>query len=410
MLEAEVERHDADLVRYRDNPSIIATLGVERYEQGLRVRSRRVDRALLALAAARRRDETHGLPSLEEARQRWPAQTLPERRELLREVFDCVFVLNESHGPGEARFHPCLRGEAPADLPERYPRPVKKLSPFEPSEGRTPPRLGAAGLRPWGDARVRAELSPFLRDRDAFPVFIDFQREGLALLHRQVEIHGGCGRWATEFGLSHSELHRPLKGWSEERVRSELADFLPDGEQWPTAGDFRRAHRLMLYIALKRYGGRERWAAEFGRKLSWRQRDTTTFWTEARIEQALRSLADEASTFPTRKQMATAGYRGLYSAVGPTSSRVQWAERLGLSLRHQARASRRWTDQEIKRQLRPLVLGRRVYPTRSDFTRAGKDHLYQVIGKWPGGHAQMAQALGLVRVRPDIARSVEGRQ
>ena len=123
---------------------------------------------------------------------------------------------------------------------------------------------------------------------------MDFQREGLALLYRQVEIHGGCGRWAREFGLSHSELHRPLKGWSEERVRAELAEFLPDGDGWPTAADFRRAHRLMLYVALKQFGGRERWAAEFGRTLSFRQRDTTAMWTDARIEEALRSLAGDS--------------------------------------------------------------------------------------------------------------------
>ena len=97
-LEAEVERHDADLARYRDNPSIISTLGIERYEQGLEVRSRRLDRALLALAAARRRDDTRELPGLEDARRRWPSQTLSERRELVRSVFDCVFVLNETPG------------------------------------------------------------------------------------------------------------------------------------------------------------------------------------------------------------------------------------------------------------------------------------------------------------------------
>ena len=146
--------------------------------------------------------------------------------------------MNETRGPAEGRLHACLRGEGPADLPELYPRPVKKLFAFEPSGERAPLRLRAAALRPWGDARIRAELSPFLAGRGAFPLFRDFQREGLALLYRQVEIHGGCARWATEFGLSLPELQRPLRSWSEDRVRSELAEFLPDGDDWqPTSGE-----------------------------------------------------------------------------------------------------------------------------------------------------------------------------
>ena len=270
-----------------------------------------------------------GCPASRKPRQRWPAQTLPERRELLREVLDCVFVLNRREPrAGRGPFtRVCVARPQPI-----YRSATRGRSRSSPSSnrarGQKHPRLGAAGLRPWGDARVRAELSPFLRDRNAFPVFINFQHKGLALLPRR-----GRDSWGMR-ALGDRVRPVPLRaapsaeglvgGASSLRTRRFTArrGAVADGRR------LRRADRLMLYMALKRYGGRGRWAAEFGRKLSWRQRDTTTFWTEARIEQALRSLADEASTFPARKQMATAGYRGLYSAVGPTSSRVQWAERL----------------------------------------------------------------------------------
>jgi hypothetical protein len=56
---------------------------------------------------------------------------------------------------------------------------------------------------------------------------------------------------------------RPRK-WTDERIRSELADFCARDGRWPSAAEFREAGRNDLYLAASRYGGIDHWAATLG--------------------------------------------------------------------------------------------------------------------------------------------------
>jgi hypothetical protein len=60
--------------------------------------------------------------------------------------------------------------------------------------------------------------------------------------------------------------------WTEDRVRSELAEFLKDRGGWPTVAEFRDTGRKALRLALNLFGGKERWAEDFDRELRGPQR------------------------------------------------------------------------------------------------------------------------------------------
>jgi hypothetical protein len=63
------------------------------------------------------------------------------------------------------------------------------------------------------------------------------------------------------------------------------------------------------------------------------------------------------------------------------------AWKLGLSLFPQARrVSPRWSEGAIEKTLRPLLRGRRAYPTRREFEAANLGPLYQAIATTAGGN------------------------
>jgi DNA invertase Pin-like site-specific DNA recombinase len=394
-LEDELARKERDLVGYRDSAGVISTLGARRYEDGLRVRVRRVERAQLALARARRDCDTSGLPDPAALRTRWPSMTLGERRGVLQEVFDCVFVL--ARGPIARRLAVCVRGGRPEELPSTRSLRRSAARPLDLSRLPPSPTLGKRATRPWSERRLRAALDPFLSGRAEWPDFPEFQQAGLGLAYRQVEIWGGPARWAVEYGLRRWRPVRRPDGWSEQRVRLELADYLEGVAGWPTAKQFHADGRWELQRAVSRFGGPERWAAEFDRELRWRQRDRLP-WTEYRVERALRELSAGSGVMPTRREMRASGRRGLADAVGPASERERWARRLGLALPPRTlQPPTRWNRRAIDAAVRGLFEGRRVYPTRAEFRTAGLDHVYEAIRRLPGGHAECARTHGMVR-------------
>lgn len=56
----------------------------------------------------------------------------------------------------------------------------------------------------------------------------------------------------------------PRPKWSDERIRAELSPLLAGRDKWPGWGEFRAAGKYALYRAVRRHGGREHWAREFG--------------------------------------------------------------------------------------------------------------------------------------------------
>jgi hypothetical protein len=79
-----------------------------------------------------------------------------------------------------------------------------------------------------------------------------------------------------------------------------------------------------------RFGGVERWAAEFGRELRPAQQFLPV-WSDDRIAEALLRLSVDG-VMPTVKEMRGSGQRGLARALGTKSERERWASRLGLEL------------------------------------------------------------------------------
>jgi hypothetical protein len=257
VLEARAKRVESELCAYRDSERVARTLGTERFEAGLEVRTRRHERALFAVAAARRELASPDLHDPAELRARWPTLGLHERRDLIGALIDCAFVLPPP-GPAERRLVVCGRGQAPDDLPAsaaqrrtRSPRPI----PFDPAKCRGSIRLRSSAARRWPEQQVRAALEPFLAGRSNWPTFPEFQAAGLGLVHRQIELRGGARLWARYYGLPHEPLPNRLGTWSDNRIRRELEQFLAGRSDWPTQQEFEAGGKVTLRRALDGFGG-----------------------------------------------------------------------------------------------------------------------------------------------------------
>jgi DNA invertase Pin-like site-specific DNA recombinase len=399
VLEGRAERLESELCAYRDSERVARTLGLERFESGLDVRMRRHERALLAVAAARRELASPDLPDPAELRDRWPALGLHERRDLIGALVDCAFVLPPP-GPAERRLVVCGRGQAPDDLPasaaqrrRRSPRPGA----FDPTKCRGSIRLRSSAARRWPEQQVRAALEPFLAGRGNWPTFPEFQAAGLGLVHRQIELLGGARLWARHYGLPREPLPHRLGAWSNERIRRELTHFLAGRSDWPTKYEFDAAGKVTLRRALDGFGGQERWAGEFGLQIP-RQRRRLHSWTDEQIETELRRFTAGTERWPTRREFEEAGLRSLYNATMCRGARNPLAKKLGLRvLPRYARLPILWSDEAIERALSDLLEGRDSWPTWTEFVAADLNRLYQAISRSPGGHDAWADRYRLPR-------------
>jgi DNA invertase Pin-like site-specific DNA recombinase len=396
-LEGRAERLEAELFAYRDSERVARTLREERFVEGLEVRQRRHERALLALAAARFELADPGLPDSAELRARWPALGIGERRELIGRLIDCAFVLPPPGSP-DRRLVVCGRGQAPNDLPPSAGQWRRRSTrPFDPAECRGSIRLGAAGARRWPEARVRAALDPFLANRASWPTFLEFQSAGLGLVHHQVDLLGGAARWARRYGLRREVLSKSIEAWSTERIRSELIAFLAGRSVWPTQQEFEAAGKATVRRVLNSFGGPDHWAEEFGLELPRTRRRLHT-WTDEQIEAELRRFTADRREWPTRLEFEEAGLRSLYGAIAKRGTRRLLARKLGLRLPRQgARVPTRWTDEAIECALREMLRGRNTWPTWKDFRASRRHHLYQAI-RCHGGHDRWARRYRLPRV------------
>ena len=108
------------------------------------------------------------------------------------------------------------------------------------------------------------------------------------------------------------------------------------GEQWPSRLEFEAADRKALRDAVRRLGGPERWAAEFGLPLQNLKFGSKRAWTDERIEAELRKLLAGRATWPTPREFELSGSFGLAAAVFHRRGTVYWARFFG-SNRHRAR-------------------------------------------------------------------------
>lgn len=121
-----------DLTAYRDSPRILATLGEDRFLDGLQTRLAAVDAATEALAKVRAAATPAGLPAGVNLGELWPDLDTRERQQLLRAGADAVMVrsVGRANAPVSDRTLVLWHGDAPDDLPGRGRRNVP-LAPFE---------------------------------------------------------------------------------------------------------------------------------------------------------------------------------------------------------------------------------------------------------------------------------------
>ena len=253
----------------------------------------------------------------------------------------------------------------------------------------------------WTDERIRRELEEFLQEATEWPSYRDFQRAGRQKLRDEVTRAGGARLWAERLGLPYPERkpgYAPI--WTEERVRTDLALFLQDWEQWPSRIEFEAAGRAELRDAVRRLGGPERWAAEFGLPLQNLRFGSKLAWTDERIEAELRRVLDGRDTWPTRRELERVGRFGLATAVAQGGGTAYWARRFGLepSARFGIARPRLWTDDRIRGELEEFCRGRTTWPTEREFLEAGRSGLYSAACHY-GGARHWAAELGLIPTR-----------
>ena len=253
----------------------------------------------------------------------------------------------------------------------------------------------------WPETRIRDELQEFLQGATEWPSYRGFQRAGRQKLRDEVTRSGGARLWAKRLKLPYPE-RKPgyATRWTEERVRRDLAEFLRGWYRWPSRLEFEAAGRKPLRDAVRRLGGPEPWAAEFGLPLENLKFGSRRAWTDERIEAGLRKLLDGRGTWPSPREFERSGSSGLAAAVVHRRGTVYWARFFGLQPPPRAGLSRRrmWTDERIRAELERFCQGRTVWPTEREFLDAGESTLYNAACHYRGTR-HWADELGLVRRR-----------
>ena len=406
-LEETIERRDAELAAYRDNPSIITLIGADRFESGLAVRMRRLEKATAELSRARIRDRPVDLPALADLRDRWSSMSVDERRAAIGEIIEAAFL-----SPGDAsieeRLFVCLRGQAPADLPVRHTHYRSETRPFDPAS--CPPGVRLRREAPdLTESELRARLEPFLRGRERWPPFREFQAAGLAWLYDQVQRHGGRTHVAELVGLPfHAGPNQTIAGWSEERIREELRIYLAAQSTWPGRKQFLADGREGLRNAVNWFGGPDRWARELQVELPPKRRPHQR-WPYARTKSQLAAFTAARTRWPAKIEFDNAGKRALYEAIRRRGLRDQLAAELDLQLPPASMPpKRRWTDAAIEHALDDLLKGRTSWPTYREFEQAGLgglNNILQFTGRrdaWASRYGFRPQQRG--RDRPSATR------
>jgi hypothetical protein len=215
--------------------------------------------------------------------------------------------------------------------------------------------------------------------------------------------HGGTHLWARRMGVRW--VHRPPGSapyWTEERVRERLSVLLDGRSTWPTPAELEASGPRSLLSAVRRHGGVDRWAAEFGVERPQRARASsprgqeTRFWSDEQIRSAISPLVEELGRWPTKSEFRRAGLLNALSAVYYYGGSGAWQRRLGVSpgaYDGPLPDRTRWNDQMVERELRRFCEARSDWPTLREFYTAGRSSLYRAASR-RGGIALWRQRLG----------------
>ena len=331
---ADVDRAERALTRYRDNARLIEVMTPDQYAAGVEARALAVRDAVEELAMRRADSTDLDLLKLRGIEKRWPTMDIKKKREALRCAYEALFI-QPGHGHVEQRVWICERGEAPSRLPwPGHPMPPRRFA-FPTAAGKTTRqerRIMAAQRFGWSDDEIERRLRAFTAGRQRFPIPNEFFKAGERRLYEHVMLRGGGPVWAARVGLPFPQgRRREMLLWTDERVRAELEAFLAGRTAWPLMEDFKAGGQEQLRRALVRFGGMERWAAEFDLPMS-SFRGPHLTWTEEKIEKAIRELVGDSDEWPKRKEFGRAGLDGCYAAMWRTGGTDVWAERIGVRL------------------------------------------------------------------------------
>jgi site-specific DNA recombinase len=392
-LERSVATREQELCAYRDNPALPRTLGPQKFAAGLAVRAERLEAALVKLAQARR-EGIHERPHPDDLRRHWPDMRTDQRAAALRTVVDCVFV-RPGQLPTETKVVLFARGRAPAGLIPYGEMRTPAFRPLLDEDCREATQLLANHGRAWPESKVRSTLGQFLASCVEWPRYEAFQAAGLALLYRQVELHGGKRRWAADLGLPVAAPRDPAQGWTDERIRGALDRFLAGRRTWPPTKDFASAGLQTVRLAVGRTGGPERWAREYGLTLDPAHRTRPDTWTDDRIAAELHPLLSGRVRWPPKSAFVEAGHGSLYSAIQKHGTVGEWAERFGVrSPPGRNRPATLWSEEYTEATLTALVHQHGRWPRFVEFRAAGVRSLYERLRR-DGTIAEWAERLGV---------------
>lgn len=191
-----------------------------------------------------------------------------------------------------------------------------------------------------------------------------------------------------EPSLQKAKRLRGLRPWPKRRIESELRAFLGGRSEWPEYGEFADRGLTRLFAQVMAWGGPHYWGAKLGVEV----RRGTVIWSEALIHDALAPLLGGRTKWPSRAEFEAKGMMAVFSALKSHGGVAYWARQFGVVC--QAPKRRRWSEEEIERELREFAGGRDRFPSYSEFQEAGLMKLYSAASRY-GGTAYWAQRLGL---------------
>lgn len=274
---------------------------------------------------------------------------------------------------------------------------------------REEPKQRAARAREWprwNERTIAVELRAFLAGRSEWPRHAEFVETGHKGLYQAVLSHGGTHMWARRMGVTWVKRHGGSPPyWTEERIRERLAGLLDGRIEWPPAAEFATEGEVGLLSAVRRRGGIERWANEFG--LLYRRRGggggseprgSTRSWDDDRIAAAISPLIDELQRWPTKGEFRRAGLSKALAAVYEHGGSAVWQQRFGLVRRPfdgPLPDRRRWSTERVEAELRDFCHGRKTWPTLREFQAANRYALYRAASRYGGAqHWRERLAIG----------------
>jgi len=243
----------------------------------------------------------------------------------------------------------------------------------------------------WNRERVLQELKLYCEMLGRFPARSELLILGHHDLLNAIYRYGGGESLSQELGVK-MVAHAP-NYWTWERLKERLKPLCEKFGRFPTAKDLRDSGNLTLSNFIQKFGGYRKVCKRMGYKPN---RMPNGYWTEKRMERALKRLNDKYGHFPTPKEFRKEKKTSLSRAIakkGGVNARAKAVQAVPIK-----KPTGYWTWPRVLDALKPLCdqLGR--FPTRKECDKAGLCAPYCAMGKMGGSYAA-AEKLGVKVVK-----------